>query len=132
MIQVDTIRIIEGTEICLILLWGNGGSHKALYRKKMDVLTQNWQHFRLKYKSVGEKWEYCNFLSSTGGPCTGSHLMDWSLLVVKDDVRSPDVVTGHVELLHPAILLRVPLELVVPPELLHPQVGRHYLVLEVL
>ena len=58
--------------------------------------------------------------------------MDWSLLVVKDDVRSPDVVTGHVELLHPAILLRVPLELVVPPELLHPQVGRHYLVLEVL
>ena len=54
------------------------------------------------------------------------------LLVVKHDIRSPDVVTGHVELLHPAVLVRVPLQLVVPPELLHPQVGRHYLVLEVL
>ena len=55
-----------------------------------------------------------------------------SLLVIQDDVRPPDVVTGHVELLHPAVLVRVPLQLVVPPELLHPQVGRHYLVLEVL
>ena len=54
------------------------------------------------------------------------------LLVVKHDIRSPDVVTGHVELLHPTVLVRVPLQLVVPPELLHPQVGRHYLVLEVL
>ena len=54
------------------------------------------------------------------------------LLVVKDDIRSPDVVTGHVELFHPAVLLRVPLQLVVPPELLHPQVGRHDLVLQVL
>ena len=55
-----------------------------------------------------------------------------SLLVIQDDVRSPDVVTGHVELFDPAVLLGVPLEFVVSPELLHPQVGRHYLVLEVL
>ena len=32
----------------------------------------------------------------------------------------------------PAVLRRVPLELVVPPVLLHPQVGRHDLVLQVL
>ena len=53
-------------------------------------------------------------------------------LVVEHDVRSPDVVTGHVELPPPAVLHRVPLELVVPPELLHPQVGRHDLVFQVL
>ena len=54
------------------------------------------------------------------------------LLIVKDNVRSPDVVAGHVELPHPAVLHRVPLELVIPPELLHPQVGRHDLVLQIL
>ena len=42
------------------------------------------------------------------------------------------MVTGHVEHLDPAILLGVPLELVVTPVLLHPQVGRHDLVLQIL
>ena len=42
------------------------------------------------------------------------------------------MVAGHVELLDAAVLQRVPLELVVAPELLHPQVGRHDLVLQVL
>ena len=53
-------------------------------------------------------------------------------LVVEHDVRSPDVVAGHVEHLDPAVLLGVPLQLVVAPVLLHPQVGRHDLVLQVL
>ena len=42
------------------------------------------------------------------------------------------MVAGHVELLDAAVLQRIPLELVVAPELLHPQVGRHDLVLQVL
>ena len=54
------------------------------------------------------------------------------LLVVEHDVGPPDVVAGHVELLDASVLQRVPLELVVAPELLHPQVGRHDLVLQVL
>ena len=54
------------------------------------------------------------------------------LLVVEDDVRSPDVVRRYVKHVDPAILSRVPLELVVSPVLLHPQVGRHDLVLQVL
>ena len=131
------------SEICLIRLWGNGGSHKALYRKKMDVLTQNWQHFWLKYKSVGEN-KNIGFCSRPRARDHYDHLALHlrrperaeasvrSLLVIQDDVRPPDVVTGHVELFDPAVLLGVPLELVVSPELLHPQVGRHYLVLEVL
>ena len=53
-------------------------------------------------------------------------------LVVEHDVRSPDVVTGHVKHLNPSILLGVPLQLVVTPVLLHPQVGRHDLVLQIL
>ena len=55
-----------------------------------------------------------------------------SSLVVEHDVWSPDVVAGHVEHLDPAVLLGVPLQLVVAPVLLHPQVGRHDLVLQVL
>ena len=55
-----------------------------------------------------------------------------SLLVIQDDVRSPDVVTRHMQHLNSAILLGVPLQLVVAPVLLHPQVGRHDLVLQVL
>ena len=42
------------------------------------------------------------------------------------------MVSGHVETLDPAVLIRVPHQLVVAPELLHPQVGGHYLVLQVL
>ena len=54
------------------------------------------------------------------------------LLVVEDDVRSPDVVRRYGKHVATAILSRVPLELVVSPVLLHPQVGRHDLVLQVL
>ena len=39
------------------------------------------------------------------------------LLIVKDNVRSPDVVAGNVKLGHSAIFVRVPFQLVVPPEL---------------
>ena len=53
-------------------------------------------------------------------------------LVVEHDVRSPDVISWHVETLDPAILLGVPGQLVVTPVLLHPQVGRHDLVLQIL
>lgn len=38
-----------------------------------------------------------------------------SLLVVKDDVRQPDVFRGHVELFHASVLQRIPFELVVFP-----------------
>ena len=54
------------------------------------------------------------------------------LLVVKNDVRTPDVISRDVEALDSPVLLGVPHQLVVPPELLHPQVGRHDLVLQVL
>ena len=54
------------------------------------------------------------------------------LLVVKNDVRTPDVISRDVEALDSPVLLRVPHQLVVPPELLHPQVGCHDLVLQVL
>ena len=37
------------------------------------------------------------------------------LLVVEDNVREPDVLAGHVEMLHPAVVRRVPGQLVVPP-----------------
>ena len=59
-------------------------------------------------------------------------LMTGHSLVVEDNVRSPDVISRHVETLDPPVLLWVPLQLVVAPVLLHPQVGRHDLVLEVL
>ena len=65
-------------------------------------------------------------------PLAAASLQWLDSLVVEHDVRSPDVVTRHVQLPHPAILHRVPLELVIPPELLHPQVGRHDLVLQIL
>ena len=39
------------------------------------------------------------------------------LLIVKDNVRSPDVVAGNVKLGHSAIFVRVPFQLVVPPKL---------------
>ena len=42
------------------------------------------------------------------------------------------MVTGHMKHLDPPVLLWVPLQLVVAPVLLHPQVGRHDLVFEVL
>ena len=42
------------------------------------------------------------------------------------------MVSRHVETLDPAVLIRVPHQLVVAPELLNPQVGGHYLVLQVL
>ncbi len=53
-------------------------------------------------------------------------------LVVEHDVRPPDVVGGHVQHVDAAVLRRVPLQLVVVPVLLHPQVRRHDLVLQVL
>ena len=56
----------------------------------------------------------------------------WVLLVVQNDVRSPDVICGDVETLHSSVLLRVPHQLVIPPELLNPQIGCHNLVLQVL
>ena len=55
-----------------------------------------------------------------------------ALLVVKNDVRSPDVVSWDVEALDSAVLLRIPHQLVIPPELLNPQIGCHNLVLQVL
>ena len=131
------------SEICLIRLWGNGGSHKALYRKKMDVLTQNWQHFWLKYKSVGEN-KNIGFCSRPRARDHYDHLALHlrrphraeasvrSLLVIQDDVRSPDVVSWDVEALDSAVLLRIPHQLVIPPELLNPQIGCHNLVLQVL
>ena len=54
------------------------------------------------------------------------------LLVVEHDVGQPDVGGGHVEHVHAPELLWLPHQLVVVPELLHPQVGRHDLVAEVL
>ena len=59
-------------------------------------------------------------------------LMTWHSLVVEDNVWSPDVVSWHVQTLDPAILLGLPGQLVVSPVLLHPQVGRHNLVLQIL
>ena len=53
-------------------------------------------------------------------------------LVVKDNVRSPDVIRWNMQHVDPAVLLGVPLQLVVTPELLHPQVGGHDLVLKIL
>ena len=57
---------------------------------------------------------------------------DGGSLVVEDNVWSPDVIRRHVETLDPAILLRLPGQLVVAPVLLHPQVSRHDLILQVL
>ena len=54
------------------------------------------------------------------------------LLVVENDVRPPDVVSRDVETLDSAVLLGIPHELVIPPELLNPQIGCHNLVLQVL
>ena len=54
------------------------------------------------------------------------------LLVVEHNVWSPDVVTGYMQLFDSPILVWVPLELVVSPELLYPQVGGHNLVLQIL
>ena len=42
------------------------------------------------------------------------------------------MIRRHVETLDPAILLGLPGQLVVAPVLLHPQVGRHDLVLQIL
>ena len=53
-------------------------------------------------------------------------------LVVKDNVRSPDVIRWNMQHVAPAVLLGIPLQLVVLPELFHPQVGGHDLVLQVL
>ena len=39
------------------------------------------------------------------------------LLVIEDDVWEPDPLAGHVQGLHPAVLHRVPLQLVVVPRL---------------
>ena len=50
----------------------------------------------------------------------GQHFLDIQcahLLVIEYDIRSPNVITRYVKLLYPAILLRVPLQLVVVPEL---------------
>ena len=55
-----------------------------------------------------------------------------ALLVVKNDIRSPDVISWDVEALDSPVLLRIPHELVIPPELLNPQIGCHNLVLQVL
>ena len=55
-----------------------------------------------------------------------------NLLVVEDDIGPPDVIRRDMKHVDPTVLSRVPLELVVPPVLLHPQVGRHDLVLQVL
>ena len=54
------------------------------------------------------------------------------LLVIEDDVRQPDVSGGNMETVPPAVLLRVPAQLVVVPVLLYPQVGRHHLLPQVL
>lgn len=54
------------------------------------------------------------------------------LLVEQDNVRKPDVLRGNIEGLDTAVILRVPLELVILPGLLNPNVGSHHLVLEVL
>ena len=59
-------------------------------------------------------------------------LIDFFLLVVEDNVWSPDVVSGHMKILDAAILIRVPHQLVVTPVLLYPQVGGHYLILQIL
>ena len=53
-------------------------------------------------------------------------------LVVKDDIRAPDVISWHVEALDSPVLLGIPHQLVIPPELLNPQIGCHNLVLQVL
>lgn len=39
------------------------------------------------------------------------------LLIVKDNVRSPDVVAGNMKLGHSTIFIRVPFQLVVSPKL---------------
>ena len=54
------------------------------------------------------------------------------LLVIKHDVREPDVSGGNMQTVDPSVLLRVPAELVVVPVLLYPQVGRHHLLPQVL
>ena len=54
------------------------------------------------------------------------------LLVIKHDVREPDVSGGNMETVDPSVLLRVPPQLVVVPVLLYPQVGRHHLLPQVL
>ena len=54
------------------------------------------------------------------------------LLIVQHDVRPPDVVGGHVEHVHSAVFRRIPTHFVVVPKLLHPQIGGHDLVSEVL
>ncbi len=40
-----------------------------------------------------------------------------AILIVEDDVWPPDVVAGHVQLLHSPVLAGLPLQLVVLPEL---------------
>ena len=54
------------------------------------------------------------------------------ILVIKHDVREPDVSGGNMQTVNPTVLLRVPAELVVVPVLLYPQVGRHHLLPQVL
>ena len=54
------------------------------------------------------------------------------LLVVEDDVGPPDVVGRDVETLHSPVLLGVPHQLVISPELLNPQIGCHNLILQIL
>ena len=99
-------------------------------RKPVDIIT-NFTNQRRVSTDIIDQWE------------------ERDLLVIEHDVRSPDVVAGHVQHLHPykinekiinkweinkrtSVLLRVPLQLVVAPVLLHPQVCRHDLVLQIL
>ena len=91
---------------------------------KVPVSAEHFKIIRLSV-SVSSVAKRQTLHSKLGADCFYS-------LIVKDNVRSPDVVAGYVELFHPAVLVGVPFQLVVPPKLLHPQVGRHYLVLEVL
>ena len=48
-------------------------------------------------------------------------------LIIKDNVREPDVLTGNMKVLHASVSLGVPGQLVVGPLLLHPDVGGEYL-----
>ena len=73
---------------------------------------------------------YCAYLSQIGSDIACSCYV--SSLVVKDNVREPDVGGGHVEAVHAPVLLGVPAELVVKPVLLDPEVSRHHLLPEVL
>ena len=44
-------------------------------------------------------------------------------LIIKDNVREPDVLTGNMEVFHASVSLGVPGQLVVGPLLLNPDVG---------